>query len=353
MYAELGLAEASDPSHPPPLAHERVATLVPGSGELAAAVADRVRRSEGFEVASTTLDQRSFDADLEVQRFLRGGRPSANESGAEPSAAAPHLRAMINFELHRRKSFWVDGALAYMLGHTDLDVVGREVRVPFPSFALVFTDRHVLSLLERLVSRDKTSPVAGHFLRVVTVYVTEERSGDERTLDLRVSCDTLGEDLPHVLTHRVALEEEGQVARYLDEVAPRMVVEPPVPDSHPLRGLLRVIVNAILYTTSADVERVPRTTPKRTQTVSGPRPVPAFSSEEVYFLPGAIEITHVRRMQELERAPTGRTLLRRYMVRGHFRRAAKNWTDQKLRWVQPYWKGPDMAAIIERTYRLT
>lgn len=100
MYPELGLEEGFDPSHPPPLAHERVATLVPGSGELAAAVADRVRRSEGFEVASTIVDQGTFDADLEVQRFLRGGRPSANESGAEPSAAAPHLRAMINFELH-------------------------------------------------------------------------------------------------------------------------------------------------------------------------------------------------------------------------------------------------------------
>ena len=57
-------------------------------------------------------------------------------------------------------------------------------------------------------------------------------------------------------------------------------------------------------------------------------------------------------MQELERVPDGRTILRRFMVRGHWRRAALQWTDQRMRWIQPYWKGPDMATIIERAYKL-
>ncbi len=57
-------------------------------------------------------------------------------------------------------------------------------------------------------------------------------------------------------------------------------------------------------------------------------------------------------MQELERVPDGRTILRRFMVRGHWRRAAADWADQHMRWIQPYWKGPDMATIIERTYKL-
>jgi len=40
------------------------------------------------------------------------------------------------------------------------------------------------------------------------------------------------------------------------------------------------------------------------------------------------------------------------MVRGHWRRPAKKWTDQRLRWIEPYWKGPEMAAVIEKAYRL-
>lgn len=28
------------------------------------------------------------------------------------------------------------------------------------------------------------------------------------------------------------------------------------------------------------------------------------------------------------------------------------WTDQRLRGVEPYWKGPELAAMIEREYPL-
>jgi hypothetical protein len=40
------------------------------------------------------------------------------------------------------------------------------------------------------------------------------------------------------------------------------------------------------------------------------------------------------------------------MVRGHWRRPNQSWRDQSMRWIKPYWKGPDIAAVIERTYRL-
>ena len=40
------------------------------------------------------------------------------------------------------------------------------------------------------------------------------------------------------------------------------------------------------------------------------------------------------------------------MVRGHWRRAAPGWHDQRVRWIAPHWKGPDIGTIIERTYKL-
>lgn len=64
------------------------------------------------------------------------------------------------------------------------------------------------------------------------------------------------------------------------------------------------------------------------------------SSESVYFLPGAMEISRVRELQELERISGGRQILHRFMVRGHWRRAAPGWTDKRMRWIEPYWKGP-------------
>jgi hypothetical protein len=40
------------------------------------------------------------------------------------------------------------------------------------------------------------------------------------------------------------------------------------------------------------------------------------------------------------------------MIRGHWRRAAPGWTDQRVGWINPFWKGPDMTAVAERGYRL-
>lgn len=117
----------------------------------------------------------------------------------------PYLERVVNFDLHRRKAFWVDEALAFMLAQTHLDALGRELRVPFPSFALVFTDRYVLSLAERVLSRTPDCPAAGLYLRVLTVFVTEHRAGDDRELHLCFACDPLGADLPHLLHRRLVL----------------------------------------------------------------------------------------------------------------------------------------------------
>jgi hypothetical protein len=356
MWRELGLDDASDPAHPPPLAHERVAALVPGSGELSRAVAEEIRRAPGFRDASTLMSVEAFSTHLALQRFVRehdpgDGRP-AGTAGQAPRPLAGLLHLMVNFELHRRKAFWVDESLAYTLDQTDLDVTGRELRAPFPSCALVFTDRHVLSLAERTVAAGPDGPVAGHLLRVVTVFVTEQATGESRTLELAFAVDTLGADLPHVIRHALRLEPDAKVETYLDRVAPRAAIQPAVPDARPLRALLRVAINAILYATSAGIQpEVRRSPPGAVPARRGGVPVP-YSSEEVYYLPGAIEISQLRKLQELHRMPAGRTITRRFMVRGHWRRAPASAADPRMRWVRPYWKGPDMATIIERTYKL-
>lgn len=351
MWEELDLRERGDASHPPALAHERVAERVAGSAEVARVAAERLRSSADFDDGRTVLDEAAFSADLELQRFVRVGTV-ANETGGEAAVAAPYLRLMVNFELHRRKAFWVDAALSYMLEHTDVDVAGGELRVPFASFAIAFTDRHALSLGERFLARRKGDPLRGHILRVITVYVTEVHRGDDRTLEITFAFDALGADLPSLARFEVPAGSAASVRAFLDAVAPAPpVTDPPVPDASPVRGLLRVVLNAILYATSAGVTPEIRTAQPRAPKKPKPTTAPK-SSDAVYFLPGKIDIRSVRRFRELERAPQGRALLARYMVRGHWRRPQKAWTDQRLRWIEPYWKGPDMATVIEKAYRL-
>ena len=76
------------------------------------------------------------------------------------------------------------------------------------------------------------------------------------------------------------------------------------------------------------------------------------SAEGVFLLPGKIPISQIKRLRELEQTPAGQKLLVRFMVRGHWRRPNPSWTDQHVRWIEPYWKGPEMATIIEREYSM-
>ena len=77
-----------------------------------------------------------------------------------------------------------------------------------------------------------------------------------------------------------------------------------------------------------------------------------FSEERVFYLPGKITISQYKHYREMEKTQNGRTLMKRFMVRGHWRRANPSWQDQALRWIEPYWKGPEMAVVIEKEYRM-
>ena len=72
----------------------------------------------------------------------------------------------------------------------------------------------------------------------------------------------------------------------------------------------------------------------------------------MFYLPGKIPVSHIQRLRELPGSEKGRTILRRFLVRGHWRRARPDWKDQRLRWIEPYWKGPDIARAIEKQYIL-
>jgi hypothetical protein len=81
-------------------------------------------------------------------------------------------------------------------------------------------------------------------------------------------------------------------------------------------------------------------------------PPPAFSSEDVYFLRGKIEISQVRNLQVLERV--GDRQAAPPSVYGSRPRAPRctGVEDHRGRLVNPYWRGPHMAAVLERAYRL-
>lgn len=359
LWEELEVAAPYEPrgsTLPPPLMHESMQRLLPGFERAVGEAAAEARRRPGFDdqkVLEAAELERALPAERLVRRVVRPLRESGASMSEANEAAAPLRRLLLlgaNFELHRRKTFWVDRGLVLMLAKTAASVDGSLLRVPFASFALVFTDRWFLGRGERLLAQHPSAEEedrGGQRLRVCTVLVSELGSTESgRTLDVAFAFDALGADWPIVVERTLVVDDGRTIEQILDRAK-----APPL-----LRELLEVVVNSILYATSAEVKietRAPVAPPSARHGSKGSSSkLKESSAENVHFLPSPIDLVAVRRIQALERAPSGRSALHRFMVRGHWRRAPDGWTDRRLRWIEPYWKGPDMAALIERCYRL-
>jgi hypothetical protein len=276
------------------------------------------------------------------------------------------LNFACNHEILRRKTFWVDDSLVFMLSQTTFDPQQVDLKLPFAAFALVFTDRKFLSLAESMLSKERDdlgakSPLCGFILQCATIYINEKQVDSKRVIELGMAFDTLGADLPDIVEHTLVVEDfkiTGLPSEKMIKVKELDGTMSEMPQIS-LRGqLLHLVLNAVMYSTSAEIDiiEIEGAAKKSNQDSSPKRPLPTpdpvVTSDRVFYLPGKIDIIEVRKMKRLERAPQGGKLLYRFMVRGHWRRPAKSWADKRPRWIQPFWKGPDLAAVIERSYRL-
>jgi hypothetical protein len=278
-------------------------------------------------------------------------------AGARGADLGSWIEILADFELHLRKIFWVDEGLSWMLGATWPDVTGDVLRPPFTSFALVFTDRYALGLTERLLAEAPSARLRGRLLSVLTVYVPSSVADDERRqMRFAFAADASDGGWPELVVHDLVVPKDSAITEILKTVSPggddgeelsTLVASPPI------RSLLGLVFNAILYATSADTDIVPldprgEAAPPPRRRRNGQLP----SSNGVFHLPGKIDVTSLRQLKRVRRGSSDVQAIRRCMVRGHFRRAGRNFKDARPRWIKPYWRGPRAAAIVERDYRL-
>lgn len=364
MWRELGMQHHGGPPAarrlPLPLGHEILGRLLPGFTVTTRQTAQRRRAEPGFD-ETTTLFTKDLKNDLTVRRFLedyaRTSPPGDwREEGGDGNAQRlmTHLVYAVNYEMHYRKTFWVDEELATMLGETDIQLTGDLFKLPFASLAVVFTDRATMNLAESLLSRIPDCPVKGVFVKSVNIYAVEQNTETERSSRLAFVFGLGSSVWPYAFWYDLCIFEDLTVDQMLDQRVPGGEWEVPadVLDSALMRQLVLLWVNAVLYATSSGVEPEVRKPPSAKKRRARKGPATNLSREEVFYLPGKIDISLSRGARELERAPGGRTIMKRFMVRGHWRRPPENWTDQRPRWIAPHWKGPDIATIIERQYRL-
>ncbi len=255
-----------------------------------------------------------------------------------------HVATAANHVLAGKKTFWVSEDLAGPLRLTNLDIPGNVLELPFAACAYAFTDAPTLALVAALLTQYAPQRAPA---RTLTVYVHPSREDGEPGFDFVFLADGYDGDWPYMISRSVLTDGKRNLEEILNSHPDGST--DPLFFSPELAELLRLAVNAVLYTTSADY-RTERRAP-------GPRGLTAkhamLSGDEVYYLPGRIRIG--ARTPAAERTPSevkGTTIDKRFWVRGHWRRANASWQDQRVRWIEPYLKGPDAAAIVERQYEL-
>lgn len=258
----------------------------------------------------------------------------------------------INYEIGGRKAFWVDGGLADLLSKTTLDISGDVLKLPFPCCAFLFDDARTLELVDTLRSMAGTRRTSSRMLTVY-VYPIPRDVGD---VGLRIAflADPFDGDWPYLVTREVPLEGKRNLEEILSshpEVDELVAPEDPLFESDEIRALLHLVINAILYATSNEFTSEIRRPPSYGSL--GPRGKPLeLSGETVFYLPNRIVIGPPQGTSDLPAGKPGRQIEKRFWVRGHWRKPNPSWEDQRLRWIAPYLKGPEMTAIIERAYDL-
>lgn len=362
MWGALGLDDhPSAPKArklPPPLAHESMGRLVAGFTEIVRSMTKSLRKRSDCDHTRAFSDQELSDH-LEMQRFARRVGRSALDAGASPEVAAFDADlacflagCAINQELHHKKTFWVGHGLSVMFDQTDADVPGEILRLPFAAFALVFTDRHFLGIAERMLAiEERESTLTGQAIRIATVYVREEPADGRRAVRVTFAFDGLGGDWPYILSRVIPIDSASTVKEIVRAHLPKLSEDDRTLTSERLARLVNLVMNAILYTTCAEVRMEVLGEPAKRKRKRSKK-LPVHTSNKVFHLPGHIDIQNIENLTAVARAPSGRQILHRFMVRGHWRRPNPSWKDQRMRWIEPYWKGPEMASIIERAYRL-
>jgi len=344
MWDELGLSDHQDAPrvrHALWLAHESMEQYLPGITQVVRSVAER-RCADGTGLVRTAVTGRELRAEAPVQELM-----TDNAGRLEPDELLAHLEFYCNYEMQRRKTFWVDESLAWMLANTQVDAESNLFRLPFPSYVLVYTDRHTLGIAERALASDGDCPLRGQMLAVLCAYVLE-LAPDSSRVKVGLTFDAFAGQPPHLMSWELHVDPKETLEKAVGDALARAKT----PAAGLFQPLLDAVINATLYTTSAGV-KIEQYRVDRSQQRNREAPEACLPSDSVYHLPGKIKISHMRKLRQVARGPSGRTLMHRFMVRGHWRRPNPNWKDQSLRWIEPYWRGPSLASIVEREYRVS
>ena len=290
--------------------------------------------------------------------------------------------AFLNFELFGTKTFYLQDGLVQHLACTEMNVVAPLLELPFPACMFVLTSRESIDALYRMHwaahPEQRGRKLIDYKAPISVFLVLTQKAPDQPYRQLNIITFHANREKCHLMVSRrlclhddwtllealttdwANLDTQIEKRKHVDAEGQWETVEDSLFYSH---GLLffRIILNAVLYISSADAELEHRPSDQET------------AKQEIERIPSRVKrhelkqaARHASRLPYIvvgasipaaEDIPTSapeakRSLSVRFTVRGHWRHQAcgPGLKDHVLRFIKPYIKGPEMAYLINKPY---
>jgi len=307
--------------------------------------------------------------------------PVIDESGSELQATANELWHLTRFVAHGLRTYRVSPGLAELLAKTNISRIQMKwLRLPFPSFYIELppeAETYMYSLdgcrypiLGVLVTSVRMAVTGEIYLSLAfTAGNSPEAAKDINsvTFSLHIPFEehTLADAMTEVANRMADLLGEGKLRLTLVTDRFKTWKQFLVQYRKDLGRLVNLVANTLLYATCDNPEvtivRSPRSVLEKKLPKLGPkkrsrlqRQCARVSGLEQRLLGGSIVIERGEREDAEYATNTGRCVMVRHMVSGHWRHQAcgPNKELRRWTWIAPHYRGPEGSEEIVRKHLL-
>ena len=291
--------------------------------------------------------------------------------------------SILNFELFGRKTFFFHNNLSDHLLETELSVDSELLKLPFDSCLFVYSAPKVV---ETAFSFMKVQAVSADLLYPISVYVTalpDKNSGGDKKLIMTVS-HWRGDKYNFGIKREVAIRSGWKIEKSLKTdweklgdtdgeglyVTASGEYRTTTDEEFYTDGLalFRLVLNSILYLSSNDPDIIRRVSGREMainransikSRLKSKKARQLAKKESILNFTSLGENTHpiyVTKHNSQDSSTNQHYNFKeygvRFIVRGHWRNqpVGHNKMEKKLIWIKPYYKGSDMAELINRPY---
>jgi hypothetical protein len=282
--------------------------------------------------------------------------------------------SILYFELFGRKTFFFHNELSNHLIATELNISSEFLKLPFDSCLFVYTapiavEKAFAFMNHQIEPADLLSPISVHLTTL-----PDKTAGGDKKLIMVVS-HWRGNNCNFIIKREVAIRPNWDIEKSLktdwEELGEKNNLEGLSDEDFYMNdglALFRLILNSILYLSSNDPDIINRISgreiaidrantiksklkSKKARQLAQKESILDFMSLGENIRPIYISKNDSQNFST-NSSYSFKEYAYRFLVRGHWRNqpCGQNKMEKKLIWIKPYYKGSDMAELVNRPY---